>query len=432
MKKKTIAFQTFGCKLNFAETSAIARKFPESDYEVVDFKENADYYVIHSCTVTNQAEKKTRAAIRQAMRKNPEASVSVIGCYAQLRPDDLRKINGVDIVLGNNNKYQLFDHIEKLNPETPETITIPTRPMTYEPGFSMDDRTRSFFKVQDGCDYFCTYCAIPFARGRSRSATIESTLEVARRIAGTQVKEVVLTGVNIGDFGKENGESFYDLLLGLETLSGIDRIRISSVEPELLNEDIIKLVAKSERFMPHFHIPLQSGTDRILELMKRKYKREVFAQRVHTIKSLMPDACIAADVITGFPGETDDDFGQTVDFIKNLPISYLHVFTYSSRPGTKAALMDDQLPDAVKQKRSRILHQLSEDKKETFYKENKGSTRQILWESDVENGFMSGFSENYIRCKKPYDPSAVNQIETVILLEPDQKGVYSIQSVKQS
>lgn len=431
MKRKTIAFQTFGCKLNFAETSAIARKFTESDYDMVDFKDNADYYVIHSCTVTGQAERKTRAAIRQAMRKNPEASVAVIGCYSQLRPDEIKSIKGVEIVLGNSEKYKLFDHIQNIRSGNQPSETEQGRPADFEPGFSMGDRTRSFFKVQDGCDYFCTFCAIPYARGRSRSASVASTLEVANQIAATEVKEVVLTGVNIGDFGRKNGESFYELLLGLDTIAGIERLRISSVEPELLNDDIIKLVSESRKFMPHFHIPLQSGTDRILELMKRKYKREVFARRIHSIKSLMPDACIAADVIIGFPGESEEDFNDTVDFIRSLPISYLHVFTYSKRPGTKAALMAEQVPDAVKHERSRILHQISDEKKETFYLENKGSVRNILWESDVEEGFMSGFTDNYIRCKKPFNKSSVNQIESVILLEPDTDGTYIIKPFDQ-
>lgn len=429
MKKKTIAFQTFGCKLNFAETSAIARKFTDADWDAVDFREEADIYVVHSCTVTAQAEKKTRAAIRQAMRRNPNASVAVIGCYSQLKPDELKKTAGVDIVLGNSEKYSLFDVVsgKETNAERPADSTLKTS-RHYEPGFSMNDRTRSFFKVQDGCDYFCTYCAIPFARGRSRSATIAETLDVARKIADTEVKEIVLTGVNIGDFGRQHGESFLELLKGLEKIGGIDRIRISSVEPELLNDSIIELVSSSYRFMPHFHIPLQSGTDRILALMKRKYKREVFEARVLKIKSLMPNACIAADVITGFPGETDEDFNDTLSFLRKLPVSYLHVFTYSIRPNTKAAEMADHVPEKVKQARSRALHQLSEAMQKAFYEENKGKTEEVLWESDVEDGFMTGFTGNYIRCKKPFDKLSVNQIETVILLEPDAKGEYLIKS----
>lgn len=422
--KKKIAFQTFGCKLNFAETSAIARKFPETEYETVEFGESADYYVIHSCTVTGHAEKKTRAAIRQAMRKNPEASVAVIGCYSQLRPEEIRKIKGVEIVLGNNDKYRLPEYIDTLGKEKTAGVTEIKKPETFEPDFSAGDRTRAFFKVQDGCDYFCTFCAIPYARGRSRSASVAETLNVARQIAHSDVREIVLTGVNIGDFGRHRNESFFDLLKGLETMEGIDRIRISSVEPELLNHGIIELVAGSRKYMPHFHIPLQSGTDRILELMKRKYKREVFEERVHTIKKLMPHACIAADVITGFPGETDEDFNQTRDFIESLPVSYLHVFTYSTRPGTLASRMEDQVPDRIKQERSRILHALSDTKKDAFYAEHINSVQEVLWESDNENGFMTGFTGNYIRCKKQWDAASVNTIERVILVSTDTDGIY--------
>lgn len=428
MKKKRIAFHTFGCKLNFAETSAIARKFPENEFEAVDFKAEADIYVIHTCTVTAQAERKCKAAIRQAVKINPEASVAVIGCYSQLKPDELRKMQGVDIVLGNSDKYRLFDYIrnrdEEIQTSTDEKLKSSKK---FEPGYSTDDRTRSFFKVQDGCDYFCTYCAIPFARGRSRSATIAGTLDVAGQIASSKIKEIVLTGVNIGDFGIRHGETFLDLLKGLEKTKGIERIRISSVEPELLNEDIIRLVADSANFMPHFHIPLQSGTNRILALMKRKYTRELYAGRVNFIHKLIPHACIAADVITGFPGETEEDFNDTFEFIRSLPISYLHVFTYSMRPGTKAALMDAQLSDSDKQVRSRRLHQLSDEKKTEFYQSNRNALRQVLWESDYNNGFMYGFTENYIRCKKLKDLNSVNTIEQVRLTETDVEGVFNVE-----
>ncbi|MHC1774451.1 MAG: tRNA (N(6)-L-threonylcarbamoyladenosine(37)-C(2))-methylthiotransferase MtaB [Lentimicrobium sp.] len=429
MKKRKIAFNTFGCKLNFAETSAIARKFQDGTFENVDFKEAADIYVIHSCTVTAQAEKKCKAAIRQAMKRNPDASVAIIGCYSQLKPDELRKIKGVDIVLGNSEKYNLYDVVIRRNHErnTESDASLKTS-RQFEPGFSINDRTRSFFKVQDGCDYFCTFCAIPYARGRSRSATIADTLEVARQISAKGIREIVLTGVNIGDFGRHHGESFHDLLLGLSDLA-TDRIRISSVEPELLGNEIIKLVAESDKFMPHFHIPLQSGSNRILSLMKRKYQREVFAQRVNYIKQLMPDACIAADVITGFPGETDEDFEDTYQFINELPISVLHVFTYSIRPGTKASEMPDQLSETVKQARSRKLHHLSDEKKKEFYLQNQGTERAVLWESDVDGGFMFGFTENYIRCKKIYDPSSINIIETVKLNVLDEAGVFSVISL---
>lgn len=428
MKKKKIAFHTFGCKLNFAETAAIARKFDANEYESVDFKEEADIYVIHSCTVTAQAERKCKAAIRQAVKRNPEASVAVIGCFSQLKPDELKKMKGVDIVLGNSDKYRLFEYIQHNGAEEPDsTDNKLSSSKKFEPGFSTDDRTRSFFKVQDGCDYFCTFCAIPYARGRSRSATIAQTLEVAGQIAATSIREIVLTGVNIGDFGVQHHETFLDLLKGLEKTAGIERIRISSVEPELLNEDIIRLVSSSDKFMPHFHIPLQSGSDRILALMKRKYQRSVFAGRVLMIHELMPDACIAADVITGFPGETDADFDDTYEFISTLPISYLHVFTYSVRPGTKAEQMDAHLSDTEKQLRSRKLHSLSDKKKADFYAANRNSVREVLWESDFNNGFMYGFSDNYIRCKKPINPHSVNTIERVKLTGTDSEGIYLIE-----
>jgi len=426
MEKQKIAFNTFGCKLNFAETSAIARKFQDGQFETVDFKETADIYVIHSCTVTAQAEKKCKAAIRQAMKRNPEASVAVIGCYSQLKPDELKKIKGVEIVLGNSEKYNLYDVVTRnqTNNAGADDASLKTS-RQFEPGFSVNDRTRSFFKVQDGCDYFCTFCAIPFARGRSRSATIAGTLDAARQITTSGIREIVLTGVNIGDFGRQHGETFHDLLTGL-ALPDIERIRISSVEPELLSNEIIKLVADSEKFMPHFHIPLQSGSNKILGLMKRKYQREVFAQRVAYIKQLMPDACIAADVITGFPGETEEDFDDTYQFIHDLPISYLHVFTYSIRPGTKAAEMPNQLSETEKQARSRKLRLLSDIKKKKFYLQNQGTVKDVLWESDIDKDFMFGFTGNYIRCKKKYKPEDVNTIETVKLDALDAEGVFSV------
>lgn len=441
MERKKIAFHTFGCKLNFAETSAIARKFPQETYNTVDFKEQADIYVIHSCTVTAQAEKKCKAAIRQAMRRNPQASVAVIGCYSQLKPDELKQMPGVKIVLGNSEKYNLFDVIDQSDSNAEHyghyisehkgiTDNELKTSRTFEPGYSLNDRTRSFFKVQDGCDYFCTYCAIPFARGRSRSADIQDTLDVARKIASTEVKEIVLTGVNIGDFGRQHGENFYGLVRELNKLDGIERIRISSIEPELLADEIIEMVACSEKLMPHFHIPLQSGTDRILEIMKRKYRREVFSARVNKIKNLMPHACIAADVITGFPGETEEDFEDTIDFINSLKISYLHVFTYSTRPGTKSALMDEQVPEKVKSYRSKVLHELSEVKKNDFYQENKDTLKEVLWESDIQDGMMYGFTGNYVKCKTPYDPNKVNMIETVKLLSVDNDGVFFVDNGK--
>lgn len=428
MNTKRIAFQTFGCKLNYAETSAIARKFTDAGYIEEDFKRKADIYVIHSCSVTAHAEKKTRAAVRQAMRRNPEASVAVIGCYAQLRRDELKSA-GVEIVLGNNEKYQL---LEVVSGKTPSGNVVSdeliNKSKYFEPGYSVNDRTRSFFKVQDGCDYFCTYCAIPYARGRSRSATIAETIAVAQKVAETEIREMVLTGVNIGDFGHGSDETFADLLRQLEQVEGIERIRISSVEPELLTDEIIEMVAASAKFMPHFHLPLQSGSDRILELMKRKYKRSVFEQRVNKIKSLMPHACIAADIITGFPDETDADFEDGFRFMESLPISYLHVFTYSSRPGTKAAIMAGQIQEIVKQERSKKLHDLSDRLKRNFYNQNIESIQQVLWESDQQDGYMHGFTGNYIRCRKPFDAGAVNIIETVKLAQLQEADIFDVEA----
>lgn len=433
MNKKKIAFHTFGCKLNFAETSAIARKFTKEEFETVDFREKADIYVIHSCTVTAQAEKKCKAAIRQSVKRNPNASVAVIGCYAELKPDELKKMPGVKIVLGNSDKYKLpekyseaFAENQQTDPEQSETNINLKTSRIFEPGYSVSDRTRSFFKVQDGCDYFCTYCAIPYARGRSRSATVSDTLKVAREIASTDVREIVLTGVNIGDFGRNSNESFLDLLTELKELQGIERIRISSIEPELLNDEIIELVKSSEKLMPHFHIPLQSGTDRILKLMKRKYNTDLYAQRVRKIKELLPDACIAGDLITGFPGETEDDFIDTVNFIRSVDISYLHIFTYSSRPGTPSEKMEEQVSEEIKSRRSKLLHFLSEEKKENFYKANIGTKHKVLWESDMQDGFMYGFTDNYIRCKSRYEPEKVNEIEEVILDSIGKDGVFLV------
>ncbi|MGE5316629.1 MAG: MiaB/RimO family radical SAM methylthiotransferase, partial [Chloroflexota bacterium] len=338
------------------------------------------------------------------------------------------KYNLFSIIDGTDTKEHHYGHDLTEQPVTPSDKELKTS-RTFQPGYSLNDRTRSFFKVQDGCDYFCTYCAIPFARGRSRSASIKETIAVANEIASSEMREIVLTGVNIGDFGKQHNESFYGLIEELNELDGIDRIRISSIEPELLENQIIEKVSKSVKLMPHFHIPLQSGTDRILDLMKRKYKREVFEARVKKIKELMPDACIAADVITGFPGETKEDFDDTFSFISALPISYLHVFTYSSRPNTRAAVMEDQVNDREKSRRSKVLHDLSEEKKEQFYTENQGTIHEILWESDVENGMMFGFTDNYIRCKIAFDINRVNNIEKVKLLTVDSQGVYEVQVV---
>ena len=414
--KKRIAFHTLGCKLNFSETSTISRQFGIEDFEVVDFAEQADFYVVHTCSVTSIAEKKCKTAVKQAHKRNPDAQVAVIGCAVQANPEMFSTMEGVSWVFGNADKFKLGEVISSQGDENhayghhESYVSEISKTKEFIPSYSMGDRTRSFFKVQDGCDYFCTYCSIPYMRGRSRSESVENTMKVAREIAATEIKEIILTGVNIGDFGQQNQESFLDLLHQLAILDGIERIRISSIEPELLNNDIIELVSVSEKLLPHFHIPLQSGSNKILQLMKRKYLREVFAGRVKHIKELMPDACIAADVIVGFPGETNEDFEDAYEFIKNLDVTYLHVFTYSERPGTKALAMEGKVDEREKRRRSVLLHELSEAKKQHFYNQQIGKTAEVLWESDNINSFMHGFTGNYVKVRTPFDAALINHI----------------------
>jgi len=432
-QRKRIAFHTLGCKLNFSETSTISRQFGIDDFEVVDFDEQADFYVVHTCSVTAVAEKKCKTAIKQAHRRNPEAQVAVIGCAVQANPEMFSAMEGVSWVFGNQDKFRLGEIIKGQTDENhaygyhESYVSEINKTREFIPSYSMGDRTRSFFKVQDGCDYFCTYCSIPFMRGRSRSETVENTMKVAREIAATEIKEIILTGVNIGDFGQQNNETFTDLLKQLAQLEGIERIRISSIEPELLDDEIIKLVSVSEKLLPHFHIPLQSGSDKILQLMKRKYLREVFAGRVLYIEELMPDACIAADVIVGFPGETNEDFDDAYDFIKNLDVTYLHVFTYSERTGTKAIQMEGKVDEREKRRRSQLLHELSETKKKKFYASQVGKTEQVLWESDNIKGFMHGFTGNYVKVATPYNEELINQITTVKILSVNNDDTCSIQ-----
>ncbi|MCK5339275.1 MAG: tRNA (N(6)-L-threonylcarbamoyladenosine(37)-C(2))-methylthiotransferase MtaB [Bacteroidales bacterium] len=426
MPVKRIAFQTFGCKLNFAETSTIARQMKEEGYEVVEHKEEADVYVINSCIVTGNAEKKCRAAIRQAKKRNPEATIAVVGCFSQIKEDELAKMEEVDILAGNEEKFRLAELLNK-NPEHGACFTQVgdiNKSEVFTPSWSSGDRTRSFMKIQDGCDYYCTYCTIPFARGRSRSATIADTVKTASEIGASGMREIILTGVNIGDFGKPNEESFFDLIKELDKVDGIDRIRISSIEPELLNEEMISFMAASDKFLPHYHIPLQSGSDKILRAMKRKYKREVFMQRVREIKKHMPHACRAADVIIGFPGETKEDFRDTYDFLDGLDISYMHVFTYSERPGTMAANMPGKLSNKEKRERSRTLHELSDKKKAAFYRQHIGSIRPVLFESDNSNGYMHGFTGNYLKVKTSFRADLVNKIISVPLNKLDDDGVF--------
>lgn len=423
MKYKSAAFHHFGCKVNFSEASALSGKFLERGIEIRDFHEKADLYIISTCVVTAAAEKKCRAAIRQAHRLNPAARIAVIGCFPELKPEELAQMEGVDIVLGHSAKFNLLEELDQLENEGSCTVRSGYAD-EFVPAFSYGDRTRSFLKIQDGCDYFCSYCTIPMARGRSRSDTIPNVIRNAREIAGRGIQEIVLTGVNIGDYGRHNGENLLQLLQHLDNLREVPRIRISSIEPDLLTDEIIRLVAASERLMPHFHIPLQSGCDHTLKAMHRKYTTSLYASRVEMIRSLMPHACIAADVIAGFPGETDEHFLETMRFAERLHISYMHVFTYSKREKTLAARSSETVNDLLKKQRSDALHRLSDLKKKKFYVENQGSLVKVLFESSENNGIMHGFTENYIRVGTPYNETLANTIVPLRLenLAPD--GTY--------
>lgn len=420
---RTIAFHTLGCKLNFAESSYLAGIFVAKGYEQVDFREKADVYVINTCTVTRIAEKKCRNAIRMARNLNPDAIIAVMGCMSQLNDKQIENIEGVDFIIGNDDKIKLVDLIEErhVKSETENLVLDISRLKSYYPSYSSSDRTRSFLKIQDGCDYFCTYCAIPYSRGRSRNDDIASVVAQAKILAEQGKKEVVLTGVNIGDFGKSTGESFLDLIKALDKVEGIERYRISSIEPNLITEEVIDFCVESKAFLPHFHIPLQAGTNKILRLMKRKYERELFAQRVNYINKVMPHAFIAADVIVGFPGETEEDFEDTKAFIEQLPLAALHVFTYSERPGTPAASMQGSVPISERHKRSEELQKISERKKQEFYLNNKGCELNVLWESDEEDGMMFGWTDNYIRVGRKYDKLYVNTITKEKIEKLDNK-----------
>ncbi|MCP4551569.1 MAG: tRNA (N(6)-L-threonylcarbamoyladenosine(37)-C(2))-methylthiotransferase MtaB [Bacteroidetes bacterium] len=430
MGKKKVAFQTFGCKLNFSETSGISKSFLKEGYNTVDFRDEADVYVINSCTVTENAEKKCKTAIKQANKRNPKARIAIIGCFSQINPSELAKMGGVDLVLGNNDKFKILDHLNELDNSSNEETIIATSDLKTDldffPSYSSGDRTRSFLKVQDGCDYFCTFCTIPHARGRSRSNTIETTLKVAKKIADSEIQEIILTGVNVGDFGKRNNEHFIDLLKALDEINGIERIRISSIEPELLSNEIIHFVANSNKFLPHFHIPLQSGSKRILKEMKRKYTPTLFADRILTIKKLIPNCLIAADVIVGFPGESDADFQESYEFIRDSEITYTHVFSYSARPGTIASRIDNKIPKEKIKERSRKLQQLSNRKKSNFYNQHIGSKLNVLFEANNSHSFMHGFTENYIKVKTNYNSDLINKIIEVTLIKIDKEGIFEI------
>jgi len=421
---KKVAFHTLGCKLNFAESSDLARTFTQNGYEQVSSKEFADVYIVNTCTVTQVAEKKCRNAIRQANHINPDAIIAVIGCFAQLEPQEIAKIEGVDIILGNADKHKLFDYISNKDAfaEHWNKVEDISNVKEFIPSYSSNDRTRSFLKIQDGCDYFCTYCAIPYARGRSRSETIENTILKAKELEKEGKKEVVLTGVNIGDFGKHQGENFFGLIKELDKIEHIERYRISSIEPNLITNEIIDFVKQSRSFLPHFHIPLQAGTNLLLERMKRKYNRELFAQRINYINQVMPNAFIAADIIVGFPGETDEEFNSTIEFINSLPLAALHVFTYSERPNSLAINFDGKVPVNIRKQRSLILQDISNNKKKDFYQKNIGYKTKVLWESDCEKGMMFGFSDNYIRVARKFEEKYINTIteETLINLSTNK------------
>lgn len=417
MSSKSVAFHTFGCKLNFSETSHISRLFTEKGFRVVDFSDAADYFVIHSCVVTEIAEKKCRALIRSVKKRAPQSKIAIVGCYSELKKEELSALPEVDFVLGTFDKYQLPELIlAAQNEEAVAEKADEENPLLFVPTFSSGDRTRTFLKVQDGCDYFCTFCAIPYARGRSRSNTVEKTLETARAAIETGAKEIILTGVNVGDFGKRHNENFFQLVQALDAMPWDGRIRLSSVEPELLSDETIEFVAASNRFMPHFHIPLQSGSDKILQKMHRRYTRDLFERRVEKIRSLLPYACIAIDVITGFPSETEEDFRDSYDFLARLDISALHVFSYSQRSGTPAAKMTEQLPVGERRARSKTLQQLSDEKKLVFIKNNIGRREKVLFEAERSKGLMRGFTQNYIRVATKFDKDLINK-EVELFLE---------------
>ena len=424
---KKVAYYTLGCKLNFSETSTISRLFETAGYAKVDFEACPDVYIINTCSVTENADKKCKQLVKRAKKINPDCFVAIVGCYAQLKPNEIAKIPGVNIVLGANEKFNLLEHLEREYAQNNEVFISNSNikeAKSFNPSYSLGDRTRSFLKIQDGCDYFCTFCTIPLARGKSRNASIAATVNEAQKISKTEVKEVVLTGVNIGDFGQGGKENFYQLIQELDKITGIDRYRISSIEPNLLSDEIIEFcLRKSERFVPHFHIPLQSGSDRLLELMRRKYLREVYTHKVKQIKKLRPDACIGVDVIVGFPGETDADFQETVAYLIDLDISYLHVFTYSERANTTAIKIGEPVPMEIRRQRSKQLHMLSDRKKRQFYEQQLGTIRTVLVEQEEDEGFMYGFTENYIKVKIPYESSLTNTFQSIKLNKIDSEGI---------
>ncbi|BAX79377.1 tRNA (N(6)-L-threonylcarbamoyladenosine(37)-C(2))-methylthiotransferase MtaB [Labilibaculum antarcticum] len=424
LQGKKVAFYTLGCKLNFSETSTIGRSFKEMGFETVKHTEKADIYVLNTCSVTDHADKKCRQAIKKAIKTNPNAFIAVIGCYAQLKPDEILGIPGVDLVLGANEKFNILkyiDHLEKKGTGELHPCEIASI-KDFHFSYSMGDRTRCFLKIQDGCDYYCTYCTIPFARGNSRNMSIKETVQQAEKVAEQGAKEIILTGVNIGDFGKSTNETFLDLIKELEKVKGISRIRISSIEPNLLSNEIIEFVAQSEKFVNHFHLPLQAGSNKVLKLMKRRYDRELFAQRIEKIKTLLPDAFIGVDVIAGSRGESEQDFEDAYLFIKDLPISQLHVFPYSERQGTKALEIKEVVTIPERKRRAKILHILSDKKLNAFYQENLGKSEEVLFESYNDHGKMYGFTKNYLKVEIPYNQNLRNKLTFVNLQEVNSNG----------
>ena len=427
---KKVAFHTLGCKLNFSETSTIARSCEEEGYEKVAFKEHADIYVLNTCSVTENADKECKRLVRQVLKINPDAFVVIIGCFAQLKPNEIAKFEGVDLVLGATEKFKLSSYLNELSKQ--EGTEVHSCEIVeadfFEGAYSIGDRTRAFLKVQDGCDYKCTYCTIPLARGISRSDKLENVLTNAKEISEKDIKEIVLTGVNIGDYGKgefgnkKHEHTFLELVQALDKVAGISRLRISSIEPNLLKDETIDFVSNSSVFVPHFHIPLQSGSDELLKKMKRRYLTGLYKERVKRIKLKMPDACIGVDVIVGFPGETEEHFQETYTLLNELDISYLHVFTYSERANTQAAEMSHVIDKGVRHQRSKMLRILSAKKKRAFYEKNIGSNRTVLFEHENKMGYIQGFTENYVKVKVPYDPGFRNQILKVKLNDIDDDG----------
>lgn len=436
--KKKVAFYTLGCKLNFSETSTIARDFQNEGFERVDFEEIADIYVINTCSVTDNADKQFKQIVKKAMKLNDKAFVAAVGCYAQLKPEELAAVDGVDLVLGATEKFKITDYINDLSKnDMGEVHSCEIEEAVFYVGsYSIGDRTRAFLKVQDGCDYKCTYCTIPLARGISRSDALENVLKNAKEISEQGIKEIVLTGVNIGDYGKgefgnkKHEHTFLDLVKALDEVEGIERLRISSIEPNLLKNETIEFVSQSRTFVPHFHIPLQSGSNDILKKMKRRYMRELYTERVAKIREVMPHACIGVDVIVGFPGETDEHFLETYHFLNDLDISYLHVFTYSERDNTEAVDMDGVVPANVRSKRSKMLRGLSVKKRRAFYESQIGTNRTVLFESENKEGYIHGFTENYVKVKTPWNPELVNTLHEINLTKIDEDGSVRMEFIK--